>query len=114
MPIWKPHSIEAEPITHLIRWRVLEANESTRHFVGCSVEGLGGRVSSAIQEFDASRGEGRTRSGRIYRLEGPSSEDGDASYTWDRWCSINSVVKVRDVSREYQQAPSRSPSTQSK
>ncbi|VVD71964.1 hypothetical protein PAQ31011_00657 [Pandoraea aquatica] len=103
MPMWKTRSVDTEPVTHLVRWRVFEASDFTRHFVGWAIEGMAGRVSSAIQEFDLARGEGRTRSGRVYRLEGPSGEDGDASYTWDRWCTLNAVVSTRDVSNEYRE-----------
>lgn len=108
MPMWKPRPVGMEPVIHLVRWRVFEADDSTRHFVGWAIEGMSGRVSSAIQEFDAARGEGRTQSGRVYRLEGPPGEDGDASYTWNRWCELNSVTSVRDVSDEYRQAPEES------
>ena len=61
-----------------------------------------GRASSKIVEFDATTRGGRTRSGRIYQLRGPTGHDGDGAYTWGRWMELNAAVDCSDVSQEVQ------------
>jgi len=99
--IGRPPPVDAQPVTHIARWRVLETNKGSRHLVGWAIEDSSGRVSSALQTFDVEKGEGRTSSGRIYRLTGSTDHDGDAQYVWARWCELNSVTSFRDVSAEY-------------
>ncbi|AJC16096.1 hypothetical protein [Pandoraea sputorum] len=93
--------VEVQPITRLARWQVFEVDSGTHHFVGWVNEDMRGSVSSAIQEFDTQKGAGRTASGRIYQLAGPSSYDGDALYVWDQWRRLNHVESFQDVSTEY-------------
>lgn len=109
MPIWKPTSVEVEPVTSLVRWQVIEVDGKGRHFVGHAIGHFGGRASSAIQEFDPTTRQGRTRSGRVYKLIGPPGIDGDAQYVWAQWCRINAVESERNVSMEYDEAPSITP-----
>lgn len=91
MNVWKPASIKGEPEVILSSWNVMRLLDGSKHFVGWNVMLREGRVSSAIQEFDNSTMNGKTRSGRIYQLEGPSGHNGHANYVWTIWCKINKV-----------------------
>jgi len=83
-------------------WRVFEIDGRDRHFCGYNVLLREGRVSSRIEEFDQTTMTGRTKSGRIYRLQGSPGWNGDAQYVWGRWCSINGIdaESVKNVSEE--------------
>ncbi|WP_235590033.1 hypothetical protein [Burkholderia cenocepacia] len=77
----------------------MQTEAGTRHFVGRDPRDYSGRVSSAIQEFDVVALVGRTRSGRVYKLCGPSGFDSNAEYVWNRWCHINRVQSSEDVTK---------------
>jgi hypothetical protein len=96
MPIWPVDPASNSSIT-LVRWRIFETDIGERHFVGFNITDGEGRVSSAIEQFDADARSGVTRSGRIYRLEGPAGRDADALYTWNLWCIANNVKHWDDV-----------------
>jgi hypothetical protein len=102
--VWPVASVEDEPETLLSSWRVFEVDfpeGTTRHLNGyCG----GGRVCSAIQEFDPKTRRARTKSGRIYELVGnKSGYNSDANYVWSRWLGINKdFTAVREVSEEYE------------
>lgn len=91
MNVWKVGNITQEPEVVLIQWSVLQLPCGDRHFVGWNLILGEGRVSSAIQEFDKTTLTGKTRSGRIYKLDGPSGHNNDAQYVWAAWCRINKV-----------------------
>jgi hypothetical protein len=98
MTIWRVAGIEEEPEVYLECWTIVEAafadDTTSQHFVGqeCSWSHCSGRVSSKIVEFDSDKKVGKTRSGRVYKLEGPSGYSKDGFYVWDQWCRINKVV----------------------
>lgn len=102
MPLWIPDRIEDEPEVILSPWAVMELPDSSRHFCGYNTLMREGRVSSRIEEFDRSSRIGRTRSGRLYSLEGKQGRHPDAEYVWSRWCRINGIdpAVARDVSME--------------
>jgi hypothetical protein len=100
MSIYKPQPVSQQPHVTLIRWSVIEVDDKERHFVGRCLESDDGRVSSAIESFDAKAMRGVTRSGRVYQLEGPDAFDLDAAYVWQWWCEVNAVKTTRDVSKE--------------
>jgi len=85
-------------------WKIVRANTTiveheTYHFVGV-VDGFG-RVSSPIDEFDANKMTGKTRSGREYHLVGPSTAlPEEAQYVLDVWEERNETV-VDDVTSVY-------------
>ena len=104
--VWKPTSVVDEPVTELRRWRVFQVaavfnadGPPTTHFVGDA--GYEGRVSSPILEYDPISRQGRSGSGRIYKLVGNSGYDRDAEHTWNRWQQICKVDKVTNVSERY-------------
>lgn len=108
MTVWQIDSVSVEPVTELTDWSIhkvtyddeKEKKEETFHFVGLS-PGLVGRVSSAIQGFSPTALEGKTKSGRIYKLLGQSRNPiSDAAYTWAYWKDANKVVTDTDVSGE--------------
>lgn len=91
MNVWKPASIKDEPEVILSQWNVMRLLDGSRHFVGWNVMLGEGRVSSAIKEFDNTTMSGKTQSGRIYQLNGPSRHNADASYVWTIWCKVNKI-----------------------
>ncbi len=103
MPIWKTTPIEQTPELQLAAWRVFEVESPywegrTRHSVGYNLTEREGRVSSMIDEFDHVTLRGVTRSGRVYQLVGePGSGSGDGLYTFNRWCEINDITEIVDV-----------------
>ncbi|UKD16857.1 hypothetical protein L3V59_40030 [Burkholderia aenigmatica] len=100
MPIWTIASVTTEPQVTLSRWRILETEEGTRHFVGADTRDFTGRVSSAIVVFDPHTRRGQTISGRIYQLIGEPSWSSDADYVWGQWCRVNSVQSHVDVTKQ--------------
>ena len=101
MSIWKTSPVERTPVLGLAQWSVYQTETGERHFVGYNVTEGEGRVSSAIVDFNRETKQGRTSSGRIYQLVGDPGHNGDAIYTWGRWCEINRVSEQRDVTEEY-------------
>jgi hypothetical protein len=97
MPIWTPAPITDEPEIRLLRWRILETADGTRHFVGCDERNFTGRVSSNVHFFDHERRVGTTCSGRSYQLVGPVGWSDAAQYVWEYWCKVNEVVSYVDV-----------------
>lgn len=104
MGIWKVPSVKFEPDITLVQWSVFEVPaKNKRYFVGYSVWGREGRVSSAIIDFDHEARVGKTASGRTYELHGHSGASMDAMYVWSAVC-IGSGYKKDDyinVSSEY-------------
>ncbi len=105
MGLWKPLSVQEEPVTEITSWLILRAtfgeNSTSDHVVGWAGEG---RASSAIKEKRLDEGVVVTGSGRQYKLVGPSGVDQDALYVWHRWCEMNDVLAFVDVSGEYSEA----------
>lgn len=97
MALWSIASVAAEPEVSLARWRVLEIEDGTRHFVGADERDFSGRVSSAIVAFDQETLRGRTLSGRVYQLIGNPGRSDNADYVWQRWCEVNDVKSFSDV-----------------
>jgi len=99
MSIWKVAPLEVEPEIVLIDWAVYEVTSNlwpnkTRHFVGYSVSGGEGRVSSAINVFDRDKMVGITESGRTYQLQGPPGDgSGDGRFVFDWWCQRNEIAE---------------------
>lgn len=102
MAVWRPGDITDEPEVVLSSWKVLEIESGDRHFCGYNLLLREGRVSSRIEEFDPSTMMGRTRSGRVYSLQGKPGWNSDASYVWATWCRLNGINRdlVRDVTKE--------------
>ena len=101
MTVWRTNPVDEEPEIVLRNWSVREIHDGDRHFVGYHDAGFEGRVSSKILEFDSETMKGKTRSGRVYQLEGESGFHGDAEYVWEVWSSVNKVyASYKDVSEE--------------
>lgn len=97
-----------EPVGVLTEWRIFRAADASNHFVGkCTDNGLR-RVSSAIVRFDMKTMAGVTRSGRLYKLEGPAGEGGDAQRAERgvaRWALSYGVRDIRDVTDAFLEDP---------
>lgn len=104
MPIWNVAQVAQEPELTIARWRVIETNAGTRHFVGMRLDDWTGRVSTGIAKFDPSTGRGTTESGRVYQLHSTPGANPDADEVWYLWKKVNSVKTEKDVSREVWQA----------
>jgi hypothetical protein len=100
MPVWRVADVSAEPEMSISDWQILETQLGSRHFVGCDVRNLTGRVSTAIQEFDPAVLRGVTSSGRVYQLVGPSGWSENGRYLWERWCKVNDITSYTDVTAE--------------
>ena len=105
LSIWRPRSVDQEPETRLTQWRVFKVKGipgegETIHFVGRAE--WEGRVCSPVQTYDPTNKRGVTRSGRVYELLGPSGHNGDAMYVWSKWCTINNIEEVTDLTAEYE------------
>ena len=100
MALWSIASVAAEPEVSIARWRVLEIDAGTMHFVGTDERDFSGRVSSAIVAFDYETLCGKTLSGRVYQLVGNPGRSGDADYVWQRWCEVNEVKSFSDVTAQ--------------
>ena len=98
--VWKASPVSERPQIDLERWQVMQLPNGDRHFVGWNATEREGRASTKVDVFDAATRQGRTSSGRVYRLCGPSSHDGDGAHTWNRWMRVNDVTDFVDVSAE--------------
>jgi len=100
MGIWMVAPIADEAEIVLVSWTIFEVTsklcpDKTRHFVGYSANGREGRVSSPIVRFDRVNMVGKTRSGRIYQLQGPQSTGSlDGLHVWEYWCKRNEITDV--------------------
>ena len=103
MPIWNTTSVDENPVLELAAWMVVEVTPpgTDRHFVGWNLTEREGRTSSKIVSYDKETKIGITNSGRQYKLVGEPGLDGDAVYTFTKWCKINAVESYEDVSDEY-------------
>jgi hypothetical protein len=89
MPIYLHPPGEGSERVYLERWSIRESGgNGERRFVGFSRETRDGRVSTPIIELDAKARKGRTASGRIYHLVGPSGWSSDGEYVFHRFTEI--------------------------
>lgn len=114
MPTWKMPNTSTQPIVSLVRWTVvrLKLGEIQGDFAyGWDVLASCGRVSSVIKSVDQGQQGFLTRTGRLYRLVGPSTNDLDGEYVFrQKYFHVISSCEVSDVSHEYQaQASSTTP-----
>lgn len=100
MPIWSVAKVAQEPEMTIARWRVIETDAGTRHFVGMRMDEWTGRVSTGIVKFDPATARGTTQSGRVYQLHSTPGSHPDADEVWHLWKKVNSVTTEKDVSRE--------------
>ncbi|OXI92266.1 hypothetical protein CFB48_37240 [Burkholderia sp. AU33647] len=101
MALWKIGPVAAEPEVSIVRWRVLEIDGGTRHFVGADERDFSGRVSSPIVAFDHRTLRGKTQSGRVYQLVGQPGRSDNADYVWQCWCEGAGVESISDVTNEF-------------
>ncbi|MDP1635659.1 MAG: hypothetical protein Q8L69_13380 [Gallionellaceae bacterium] len=89
----------------LHRWRVMEAlspeNIRTHHVCGQNPSGSFGISTSSIQEFDPVTMTAKTCSGKTYFLVGQPDTSPLGKAAWRKWCTDNSIVEERDVTRDY-------------
>jgi hypothetical protein len=97
MSTWLTQPVTDQPNITLVRWRIFQTEREELHFVGFYSHGYEGRVSSAIQSFDALTRRGVTKSGRVYELSGPPGFDQDALYVWEAWMRAYRVPSYTDV-----------------
>lgn len=100
--IWVPVSVAAEPHTRLRKWRVFRVTangETTVHFVGETHDE--GRVCSPVIEYDKDTKRGRTRSGRIYELQGLCGYSPNGQYVFNYWLRQYKDPVVQDVTVDY-------------
>ncbi|WP_156924523.1 hypothetical protein [Derxia gummosa] len=93
MPVWPTQTVDEQPMLHVRSWRIAATKHGTQHVVGYCVENLEGRVSSAIERFDADTGTAFTTSGRRYRLLDSPGWNWDADYVWRRWLASQDATE---------------------
>lgn len=91
MSVWKTLPISEQPEIILDCWRIIELPNGDRHFNGYHYKNWEGRMSSKIVEFDPIHLVGRTRTGRVYRLNGPQGVNNDADYVFNCWLMLNDL-----------------------
>jgi hypothetical protein len=101
MTIWRSASVSEISSINLGDWRVIEVDGKENHLVGKNLDGWGGRVSTAVLNFDVNTRQATTKSGRIYSLIGTPGYDDDASYVLDHWLRINKVEAWNDITLEF-------------
>lgn len=104
--VWLIGSIDDEPCTRLVEWRVFHCqvpglDGATTHLVGYCPRNREGRVSSPIDTFDPTRRLVETQSGRVYELVGRPGSCPDADHTWGCWRRINDATVVADVTSQH-------------
>lgn len=90
--VWHAASIDAEPEVKLYDWCIKKTDKG-EYFVG-SNDRDGGRVSTQIMEFDEEKMIGRTKSGRVYQLQGPAGYSSDGEYVWSYYKKVNELTEV--------------------
>jgi hypothetical protein len=100
MPMWNVPGVADEPHITLKPWLILECSNGKRYAMGYNVGGQEGRASTEITEEDVSAKTVRTRSGRLYRLDGPPGLDADARYVWARYAAREGLTAVKDISAD--------------
>lgn len=107
MPVGATVDVLQEPFTILTEWRVylvkadFNTHADTIHFIGFN--GYEGRVCSPVVEYDSVQRRAITKSGRRYKLEGPSGYSGDAMYVWNEWLKmLGSNCKFKDITDQYE------------
>lgn len=104
--IWTLQPILSAPEITLTKWAAYdvpligEARPWTRHFVGYSKELGEGQCTTPVVVFDPVRGLGRTKTGRVYRLEGAPGNSMPGKLVWTRWKSLNKVTTENDATDE--------------
>lgn len=90
-----------EPEVSLIQWSVRECDRTdgsrTRHLVGYDTCGREGRVSSTVVELNLDAKTAKTKSGRVYKLEGNPGQNSDAEYVWQTWLYLQKAKNDADV-----------------
>lgn len=86
MNIWSMPSVTREPTIRLLRWRIYRFTLDDRHWdvlSGWDRQNCCGRCSTPVVEFSPAERVVRTRSGRLYLLDGASGFDDDARYVFE-------------------------------
>ena len=88
MTIWGTRPVADQPQIWLTHWRIFRLHDGTFRAVGYNPAGGEGRVSNQFVAFDPAGVRVRTRTGRIYQLDGESGWHGDAEYVLRQWCAV--------------------------
>lgn len=91
LSVWTTRPVYEEPEVILDRWTVVEVR-GERHFVGYSVHGHEGRVSTAMETFDPATRRGVTASGRVYELTECPGHDPDGMWVLNVWLARQGIT----------------------
>jgi len=91
MTIWRTKPVVDQPEVRLTHWQIIRLPDGAIYVAGYNAGEREGRVSGTLIAFDPPSRRIRTRSGRIYHLEGEQGWHGDAEYVLRHWCAINKV-----------------------
>jgi len=93
--VWGAAPIADEPEIALIDWAIKKDTAGNAYFVGTRADDGSGRVSTAIVEIDLERRRGRTQSGRVYELLGPSGYSDNGEYVWSLYRVANGIQEAK-------------------
>lgn len=90
-----------QPNTVMTHWRLVQVRctdgRRTRHLVGRA--DWEGRVCSEIVKFDTQDLRATTKSGRVYKLEGPPGRDLYAEYVFGIWLQGTGYTQEKDMTK---------------
>jgi hypothetical protein len=96
--------VSVEPESELSNWSIIKVWFKDGHhekvFVGTR-DLIGYRISTNVVEYDRLQAQGKTKSGRVYKLIGPSVEmtpENDLYPIWETWCNSYDVDDWEDIS----------------
>ncbi len=106
MPIWEMPAVDEQSTINLLRWTVVRfktAEVQADIAYGWDATNSCGRTSSVISSVDENASGLRTRTGRLYRLLGPSTSDAEGEYVFrKKYSQLISLCEFSDVSHEYE------------
>ena len=97
-------SVKEQPVVEFADWRLLELPSSgDRHLIGRPIGIADSRVTTAIQAIDLKARSLTTRSGRVYKLVSPPTDDPERLATTYVHAAVNGldVGTALDVSMEF-------------
>lgn len=88
------------PVATLIQWRLLRPSSGAVHLIGYCLEHNEGRVSSSVLSVDATSRQCVTKSGRVYRVLGPSGHDRHGDWVWKQVMNCTGLTVESDLTAD--------------
>lgn len=101
MRVYSTPGPDVEPHLTLQPWLVLQCQNGVRYLIGWCLERFAARATTPIESFDRATMTVRTKSGRLYTLQGEPALDADAWYVWQALSRAGDFGDVVDVTADY-------------